>query len=147
MNDNSVLNRVINNESGVSSEQEQLVLAIYKKSPTPLTTNEMLTKYYEYISTIPATDPAHKILLSARHNGLKGARTSLTHKGLIREVPPRECTVTKRQVSVFKYVGIEYTELEKLQHELVRRIDDLNRVKAKIAELEKEIVNLKREAA
>lgn len=147
MNENSVLNRVINDETGVSSEQEQIVLNIYKKSPTPLSTTEMLTKYYEYINTLPATDPAHKILLSARHNGLKGARTSLTHKGLIREVPSRECSITNRQVSVFKYVGIEYTELEKLQNELDRRYDDLNRTKSKIVELENTIANLKREVA
>lgn len=147
MNEHSIKNKVINNETGVSTELQTTVLTIYRNSIGPLTTNEMLQQYYQYVSTIPASDPKHKILMSARHNGLKAARTHLTHKGLIRETNSKVCSVTNREVSAFRYVGIEYTELEKLKYELQRRRDDLERIEKRIAELTIEIVALERKVA
>ena len=88
MNEHSIKNKVINNETGVSTELQNTVLKIYRNSLVPLTTNEMLQQYYQYVSTIPASDPKHKILMSARHNGLKAARTHLTHKGCLLYTSP-----------------------------------------------------------
>jgi hypothetical protein len=135
MNERSIENKNINDEIGITRELEKTVLDIYRTAGIPLTTNEMLKKYYEYVNTLPASDPRHKILMTSRHNALKGARTSLTHKGLIREIEPRQCKVSSRKVSVFKYVGVQYTELEQLKQELARRLEDLERVEAKIREL------------
>jgi len=147
MNDQSIKNKHINDETGVSTELQNTVLKIYRNSLVPLTTNEMLQQYYQYVSTIPASDPKHKILMSARHNGLKAARTHLTHKGLIRETNPKVCSVSNREVSAFRYVGVEYTKLEKLRYELQRRRDDLTRIEKRITELTIEIGALEREAA
>jgi len=43
MNEHSIKNKVINNETGVSTELQTTVLKIYRNSLVPLTTNEMFS--------------------------------------------------------------------------------------------------------
>jgi len=139
MNNQSVVNKVTNDNLGNTIEMVEIVKHIYQTSHKPLTTNEMLSEYYNRVNTIPASHPDHKILLSARHNGLKAARTQLTHDGILREIGTKICEITKRRVSLYKYVGVEYTEQEKIQQELQRRLEDKVRIEEKIQELRQEL--------
>jgi hypothetical protein len=132
----SINNKHLNDTLEITNELEQVVAFIFSQQQEPLTTNEMLHYFYLYVNNLKDESAKTKITLAARNNALKAARTSLTHKGILKEMPhAKECKVTNRLVNCFVYTGIELTKREQILNEIQRRKDDIARCQEKIKEL------------
>lgn len=139
----SILNKNINDEIKYTNELEEVVLNIFKESGEALTTNEMLDVFYKYVNTYDDNSIKNKIILAARNNGLKAARTKLTHRGLLMEIhEKKDCRITRRSVNAFIYSGTELSEKEQILNEIKRREDDINRCVKKIQELKDKLADL-----
>jgi len=136
LKDTSVDNNTVNEQVGVNDKAREIVIAIFKSAlPTGLTAREMLRNYDLNINTLPATTAEEKTEISAIHQGLKGAKTALVHKGILKMLDERKCSITGRVVEVYIYHGIELTEDEQLSEEEKRRIIDRDRAEKRIAEI------------
>ena len=141
MQSTSIENKKINDDLKITNELEKIVASIFEQhSNESLTTNEMLKFFFLHIDTLGDEGFKNKILVASRNNGLKAARTSLTHKGILRQLPERKkCSVTNRIVNCFIYTGKELSKLEQLFNEKARREGDIERSLKRIKEIEEEI--------
>jgi len=143
MQSTSIVNKHVNDSIEYTNELETIVLNIFKAANTPLTTNEMLNLFYLYVNKQKDESTRTKIQLAAKNNGLKAARTSLTHKGLLEETQDKKlCSISQRLVNSFYYTGVELSEKQQILNEIQRRIDDITRCNKKIAKLREKLGGL-----
>ena|SRR5665213_3033799 len=132
LQETSVQAFVQNEESGLNEQHEKTILEIFRfAGEGGLTTNEMLEVFHEWSEEEPDTSPYAQVMNASLNNNLKGRRTELTNRGLIREVGKRQCKVTTRKVMYFVYVGEELSRGVQLFNELARVQAELNRLREK----------------
>ena len=137
----SIINKNINDTIHITEELQQIVLEIFKLANKGITTNEMLAYYYMHINAKQVASSYAKVELASNINALKAARTALTYRGIIRQLPVKSfCNVTKRLVNLFIYVGSELSQQEQLLNEIARRELDIRRCELKIRELKARLV-------
>lgn len=127
----------ITNKDWINSEAfDANIISIFQAAGTiGLTTNEMIVLFHSEFASKADTSPEDKVKRSSLNNNLKGRRTELTYKGLIKEAGTRECSVTNRKVLYFVYTGAEISKLDMLQNEIVRITEEINRLEIKRSKL------------
>jgi DNA repair ATPase RecN len=132
----SIISDTINDNSGMYNDLDNIVLDLFQKFPAGLTNGELVKNYTLYIDNMPAVSSTEKAKIHARHQSLKGRRSSLMHRGLIKKAGERVCSISNRLVEYYVYAGNELSELQQFKNELTRRKEDLVRIQQRITELE-----------
>lgn len=139
MNQSSVINYRINEVTGVKDTVNDIVCYIFMNHPAGLTTNELINNYLTHVDKLPAISVKEKTFISSKSQGLKAVRTDLTHRGILKLMGTRICSISNRPVEYFIYIGQELSKLEQLKAELKRRQSDLTNIQNKIYQLENRI--------
>lgn len=138
----SQTNYNINSVSGTARRNRRIVSQLFSQATTGLTSGELVRDFHAHVAKLPATTPEEKALICSKSQSLKGMRTALTNKGMLKENGTRTCSVSGRPATVYVWVGTALTKLEQLKREKARRENDKRQAEERIEELNSEIALL-----